>query len=167
MKRIIGLLTLALLLAVPSMALAKEKIVVKDNATRDFNVAIKTQFLMVLPADLEKKLLAQADEQMKFKVDRIFFDTSAEDGKEWGIFKSKKFPYDVTSRSRLAYLLTEQDGKYIRTFWTVIQDVDPMDKKKWGNKYRFQAPMSSYSPAYVDNYDPNKLTKKYVEGQTP
>lgn|GEM_PF-5115857 len=122
---------------------------------------------MTLPADLEKKLLAQANEQLKFKVDRIFFDTDAQNGKEWGFFKDTKFPYDVVSRSRLAYLVTEQDGKIIRTFWMVIQYVDPMNKKKWSNKYMFQAPMATYVPAYVENYAPNKLTKKYVEGETP
>jgi len=75
MRRIIGfigLLVLALLLAIPSMALAKEKIEVKDNESRDFNNAIQKQTLLVLPADLEKKLLAQANSQFKFKVDRVF-----------------------------------------------------------------------------------------------
>ena len=166
--RFIGLLALILLFAVPSMALAKEKIEVVNNERRDFNNAIKTQTLMVLPTDLEKKLLAVANGQMKFKVDRIFFDTSDTGGKQWEIFKSTKWPYNVTSRSRMAYLLTEQDGKYIRTFWTVIQDVDPVNAQKWSNTYRFQAPMVRVPPpAYVDNYAPNKLTNKYVEGKTP
>ena len=156
------------MLVIPSIVLAKEKIEVKDNKPRDFNYALKTQTLLVLPADLEKKLLAQANEQFKFKVDRIFFDVDDPNFQAWRIFKSKKFPYDVTSRSRMAYLLTEQDGKYIRTFWTVIQDVDPVNKEKWGDKYRFQAPMVKVPPAaYVDNFAPDKLTNKYVEGKTP
>ena len=164
--RFIGLLALVLLLAVPSMALAKEKIEVGNNERRDFNNAIKAQNIYVLPADLEKKLLAVANEQMKFKVDRVFFDVSLL-GKQWEIFKSTKWPYNVTSRSRVAYLVTEQDGKIIRTLWMVIQDVDPVNAQKWSNTYRFQAPMTVMPPAYVDNYAPNKLTNKYVEGKTP
>ena len=154
--------------AMAGMAMGKEKIEVKNNESRDFNRAIKTQTIMVLPADIEKKMLAQANEQFKFKVDRVFFAIEDPAFKEWRIFKSKEFPYDVTSRSRMAYLITKQDGKYIRTFWTVIQDVDPVNKKKWGDKYRFQAPMVKVPPAaYVDNFAPDKLTNKYVEGETP
>ena len=169
MKRIIGLLAvLALLIAIPSMALAKEKIEVQNNESRDFSYALQKQTLLVLPADLEKKLLAQANQQLKFKVDRIFFDIDDPDYAAWAIFKSKQFPYNVTSRSRMAYLLTEQDGKYIRTFWTVIQEVDPMGKNRWSDRYRFQAPMIKVPPAaYVNNFAPDKLTNKYVEGKTP
>ena len=162
-----AMVAMVLMVGMAAAVMAAEKIAVKSNEAKDFNRAIQTQTLMVLPDDLEKKLLAQANEQFKFKVDRIFFDTDAQSGKQWGIFKNSKYPYDVVSRSRLAYLVTEQDGKIIRTFWMVIQYVDPMDKKKWSNKYMFQAPMNTYDPAYVENYAPNKLTNKYVEGQPP
>ena len=113
-----------------AMAKEKQKIVVKDNNERDFNEAIKKQSLMLLPAEFEKKLLAVANEQMKFKVDRILFDATDSSNK-WKIFNDSKYPYKVSSRSRLAYLLTEQDGKHIRTFWMVVQLVDPVNKNKW------------------------------------
>jgi len=121
-----------------------------NAAPKDFSKPAKA--FVNLPADLEKTLLETANKQFKFQVDKIYF---LED--DWVIGREPSYPNRVTMRTRFGYCLTNQDGKWIRTIWTLQQRSDL--KGGWTNTYLFVAGNpNDYNPAPVINYDP-KLVK--------
>ena len=155
MKRIVGLLALVLLLVIPSLTLAAEKHVLAPNRpVKDF-AGTAERGAQKLPADLEKKLLEVANKQFKFKVDKIYF---LKDG--WKEAREAKYPNRVVMRTRWAYLLTNQDGQWVRTVWDLQQRSDL--KGNWTEVYLFVAGhVDDYTPHLVKNYDPNLVKKQY------
>jgi len=160
MKRIvgfIGLLVLALLFASPSMALAAEKqkhVLDPNREVKDF-AGTAQRGAQKLPADLENKLLTVANRQFKFKVDKIYFLNES-----WKEAREVNFPNRVTMRTRFGYLLTQQDGQWVRTVW-ILQQMSDL-KGGWTDTYHFVAGGApDYNPYLVKNYDPSLVKNTY------
>jgi len=127
--------------------------VAPDAAPKDFSKP-GTPF-MNIPADIEKVLLARANAQFKFRVDKIYFENE-----NWETARETTYPNRITMRTRFAYCLTEQDGGWIRTIWILQQRSDLQGG--WTDEYHFVAgnPLN-YNPYPVNNYDPKWVTRDY------
>ena len=97
------------------------------------------------PATTQKALVdAKKQFEGAFKVDKLVFLE-----KDWKTFKSPNYPYEITHRSLLVGLLTNEGGvTYLRQY--NLQQ--PGDGKKWQNQYRFTAPFDG-------THNPRKISK--------